>query len=181
MRLPSSVQGMIFAPVLVCLFFILKAFCPESAGDSCFADQFAVPIFLPLVAIYKIFGNSSVIGGQEFLLILAYWAFVGFLVGLLVELFFSHRKSQPAPQPIEQYAAPTVAPVIVPPKETVAPSSRPVIKIQTPVQAPIVPPPAARPVESIPVIKAPPAPPANLPGAQPVKPPINLLDRAEFK
>lgn len=97
MRIPSSVQGLLFAPTLVCLFFALKAFCPDSAGSSCFADQFAVPIFLPLVAIYKIFGNSSVIGGHEFLFILTYWAFIGFLVGLGVDLLFSHKKrSKPA-------------------------------------------------------------------------------------
>lgn len=87
MRIPSSIKGAIFAPVLICLFFVLKVFCPESAGNSCFADQFAVPIFLPLVAIYKIFGDSSIIHGQEFLVVMIYWAVIGFLVGLVVDLW----------------------------------------------------------------------------------------------
>src|SRR5688500_5801407 len=87
MRIPFSVRGLIFSPTLICLVFLLKAFCPDSAGSSCFADQFAVPIFLPLVAIYKIFGGSAVIGGQEFLLIMIYWAFIGFLIGLVFDLW----------------------------------------------------------------------------------------------
>ncbi len=96
MRIPSAIQGAVFAPVLVCLFFLLKAFCPESAGDSCFADQFAVPIFLPLVAVYKIFGDSSVVYGQEFLLIIVYWALIGALVGLILDLCI--RLSQYSPE-----------------------------------------------------------------------------------
>jgi hypothetical protein len=90
-RIPSSVQGLLFGPILISLFFVLKAFCPGSAGDACFADQFAVPIFLPLIAVYKIFGSSSVIGGQEFLFIMVYWAIVGFVVGLIIDLVVGHK------------------------------------------------------------------------------------------
>ena len=111
MRFASALKGLFFAPAIVCLFFVLKAFCPESAGDSCFADQFAVPIFLPLVAVYKIFGNSSIIGGQEFLFIMLYWAITGFLVGLILDL--CTRQSPYSP---EQH---------LPPSQTSVPESRP--------------------------------------------------------
>ena len=118
-RIPSSVQGLLFAPVVICLFFILKAFCPESAGDSCFADQFAVPIFLPLVAVYKIFGDTSPILGQEFLFIIIYWAFLGFLIGLIFDLL-EHKREVVEPIP--------EANIIAPPPITLPPQAPQVIK-----------------------------------------------------
>ncbi len=86
-RVPSSVQGMLFAPAAVTLFFLLKTFCPESAGNMCFSDQFSLPIFLPLAAIYRLFGGNGVIFGQDFLFVLLYWAAVGFLLGLIFDLW----------------------------------------------------------------------------------------------
>ena len=158
MRIPSSVQGLIFAPTLICLFFILKAFCPDSAGDSCFADQFAVPIFLPLVAIYKIFGDTSVVAGQEFLLIMVYWAFIGFLVGLILDLW-RHTGTQEIIMPDK--------PLPISPLPTA---------LSNPVQhAPSQNMQVVRPVIPQPIV----APPASLPLMK--KPPINLLDREEYK
>jgi len=143
MRFAAAIQGLLFAPVLVCLFFLLKAFCPESAGSSCFADQFAVPIFLPLVAVYKIFGDSSIIAGQELLLILIYWAIVGFLIGLVVDLLWGHKK-----QVLIASAQSYIKPIVLTP----IPNKIPIVPI---------------------IIKRPEPPKA--------KPPINLLDREEFK
>lgn len=92
MRIPYAVQGMIFAPALVAVILILKAFCPASAGDACFADFFATPVFLPLITIYKVFGNTPPFNGQEFLFIFLYWTLVGMLLGLLVDLFSKHDR-----------------------------------------------------------------------------------------
>ncbi len=99
MRLASATKGLLFAPALICLFFILKAFCPESAGDACFADQFAVPIFLPLIAVYRIFGGSGIIGGQEFLFVMLYWSFTGFLVGAILDLYTHQSQYSPEQHP----------------------------------------------------------------------------------
>lgn len=99
MRLSSATKGILFAPTLICLFFILKAFCPESAGDACFADQFAVPIFLPLIAVYRLFGSSDIILGQEFLFVLIYWSFVGFLVGFILDLYTHQSQYLPEQHP----------------------------------------------------------------------------------
>jgi hypothetical protein len=145
MRIPYSLQGMFFAPVLIVLIFTLKAFCPGSAGDACFVDWFATPVFLPLVAIYKIFGQIPVANGQEFLFILLYWTLVGLLVGLLIDLI----RHKPAP------VAPNVAPVAY----------------QTPV-ASVLPPPTLPSVTVLPIMKTP---------TLAKKPPMNLLDREEYK
>lgn len=188
MRLPSSVQGLFFAPVIVCLFFVLKAFCPGSAGESCFADQFAVPIFLPLVAVYKIFGDSSIIAGQEFLFVMVYWAFIGFLVGLVVDLLFGRLgragmaapalfPTPPAPKP---QPVPASTPTITAPVPALAPSITPPKPAPVPPAAPIPPAPVSAPplslkdlpASAIPIIKTP---------ALAKKPPINLLERPEFK
>lgn len=99
MKIPYSIQGMLFAPVLVTLLFILKAICPESAGNACFADWFATPIFLPLVAIYKIFGQIPLVSGQEVAFIFLYWALVGFVVGLILDLYKRPRPYSPAQRP----------------------------------------------------------------------------------
>lgn len=97
MRIPYSIQGMLFAPALVGLTFLLKAFCPASAGNDCFADVFATPVFLPLIAIYKIFGYMPASsGGQELLFILLYWALTGFVIGLIIDLF--SKRGQYTPQ-----------------------------------------------------------------------------------
>jgi hypothetical protein len=86
-NLPKAIKGFFFAPALILLFFLLKSFCPESAGNSCFSDQFSVPIFYPLIAIYRYFGSSEIIGGHDFLFILGYWAILGFLIGLILDLW----------------------------------------------------------------------------------------------
>jgi hypothetical protein len=95
-RFPSAVRGFLFAPALICLFFLIKGFCPTSAAGSCFTDQFAVPIFLPLIAIYKVFGTSGVIGGHDFLFTLIYWSLTGFFIGLILDLY--SRRSQYSPE-----------------------------------------------------------------------------------
>ncbi len=97
MRIPYALQGMVFAPVLIGLIFVLKAFCPDSAGEMCFADQFAVPIFLPLIALYKIFGSSLVIAGSEFLFILVYWSLVGALLGFILDRYKHPSPYSPEP------------------------------------------------------------------------------------
>ncbi len=96
-RYPSATRGFLFAPALICLFFLIKGFCPASAAGSCFTDQFAVPIFLPLIAIYKVFGTSGVIGGQDFLFTVFYWSLIGFGIGLILDLY--NRPSQYSPEP----------------------------------------------------------------------------------
>lgn len=97
MRIPYSIQGMLFAPALVGLIFLLKAFCPASAGNACFADVFATPVFLPLIAVYKIFGGiPAASGGQELIFILLYWALTGFVLGLILDLCI--RRSQYSPE-----------------------------------------------------------------------------------
>lgn len=100
MRLPYSIQGMMFAPALVGLVFILKAFCPASAGAACFADYFATPIFLPLVALYRIFGKVPDLNVQEVLFVFLYWAFIGFLVGLFIDLMKPKKEDASAPSPL---------------------------------------------------------------------------------
>jgi hypothetical protein len=117
MRLPYALQGAIFAPVLVGLIFALKASCPESAGDACFADYFATPIFMPLLVIYKIFGGTSAAIGQEILLIFLYWGVVGFLIGFLIDLAI--RRDQHTPQ------SPYSPGQHLPPSRTSAPGSPP--------------------------------------------------------
>lgn len=99
LRFPLAIKGLVFAPALICLFFLFKAFCPSEGGESCLADQFAVPIFLPLIAIHKIFGDSSVLLGQEFIFIMFYWALAGFLVGLFLDILGHKGGSSGTEQP----------------------------------------------------------------------------------
>jgi hypothetical protein len=95
--MPYSIQGMLFAPVLISLILLLKAFCPASAGNMCFADWFATPVFLPLIAIYKIFGGVPGQGNaQELLFIVLYWTLTGFVLGLILDL--CTRPSQYSPE-----------------------------------------------------------------------------------
>jgi hypothetical protein len=96
MKWPYAIQGLLFAPAFIGLVFLLKAFCPGSAGDSCFADFFAVPVFLPLITMYKIFGQVPGANGQEFLFLILYWSLVGFLVGFILDLYI--RRSQYSPE-----------------------------------------------------------------------------------
>lgn len=84
---------MLFAPALVGLMFLLKAFCSATAGSSCFADYFATPIFLPLVALYRAFGKVPALNAQEVLFIFLYWAFMGFLLGLVADLLKPKKES----------------------------------------------------------------------------------------
>ena len=85
MKIPYFIQGALFGPVLIGLALILKVLCPASAGSSCFADHLAVPIFLPLIFAYTNFGGNLIVI-HEFWFVIAYWAIVGFLIGLIFDL-----------------------------------------------------------------------------------------------
>ena len=85
MRVPYSIQGALFGPVLIGLSLVLKVACPAPAGAGCLTDHLAVPIFLPLILAYETFSpNMAVV--QELWFVLLYWSFVGFLVGLIFDL-----------------------------------------------------------------------------------------------
>jgi hypothetical protein len=99
MRLPYALQGIIFAPLFVGLIFVLKSFCPESAGEMCFADFFAVPLFLPLIAVYKVFGYIPGPNGQEVLFLILYWALVGFLIGFILDQYTRQFQYSPEQRP----------------------------------------------------------------------------------
>lgn len=86
MRIPYSIQGTLFGPTLIALALLLKLVCPAPTGTGCFADQLAVPIFLPLIFVYKIVGEGWVMY-HELWFVLLYWAFVGLLVGLIFDLW----------------------------------------------------------------------------------------------
>lgn len=96
MKWPYALQGFIFAPAFVGLIFLLKALCPQGTGDICFADHFAVPVFMPLIALYQLFGIESSPSSQEFIFVLMYWAVVGFLIGLLIDLL-TKKESKSSP------------------------------------------------------------------------------------
>lgn len=85
MRIPYFVQGALFGPALIGLSIILKVLCPTSADAGCFADSLAVPIFLPLIFIYKIVDDGLVMYHELWFVVL-YWSFVGLLVGLIFDL-----------------------------------------------------------------------------------------------
>lgn len=87
MRIPYSVKGALFAPALVALIFGLKIICPAPLGAGCFADHFVAPMFLPLVLIEKFFGPGSFILSYEMVIVLVYWALVGLLVGLCIDIY----------------------------------------------------------------------------------------------
>ena len=90
MKVPYAVQGFIFAPALISMIFILKVTCPAAAGQGCFADNFLEPVFMPLKFLYKVFQNhESVLALHEPLFIVGYWALVGLVAGLCVDLFRS--------------------------------------------------------------------------------------------
>ena len=85
-----SLQGLIMGPGIVALIVALKAFC--GTEGACFADRFAAPIFLPLTSLYKMSGGSPVIYEYDLLLTFGYWALLGFLLGLILDLYT--RQSQ---------------------------------------------------------------------------------------
>ncbi|MDP3763445.1 MAG: hypothetical protein Q8Q92_02185 [bacterium] len=85
MRIPYSVLGALFGPLFIGLSLVLKILCPASVDASCFADQLAIPIFLPLIFVYKTFGTGLIMT-HELWFVLLYWSFVGFLVGLISDL-----------------------------------------------------------------------------------------------
>jgi hypothetical protein len=87
MKTPYWYKGMVFAPVLIGLLFVLKITCPAPTGAGCFADSFLTPIFFPLPTIYKIFHNWSVLTMHEPATLLLYWAIVGGLVGLCIDVY----------------------------------------------------------------------------------------------
>ncbi|MFZ2048836.1 MAG: hypothetical protein WAV25_00855 [Minisyncoccia bacterium] len=88
MKVPYSIQGLIFAPVLIGLVFLLKITCPVGAGQGCFADNFLTPVFMPIKFFYRAFqGHESYLALHEPFFILGYWAIVGLVVGLCVDLF----------------------------------------------------------------------------------------------
>ena len=90
MKVPYAVQGMLFAPALIGLLFVLRITCP--ASDMCFSDHFAALIFMPVAFVYKVFGNNTYLTSHESLLILVYWALVGFLVGYIFDLLREERR-----------------------------------------------------------------------------------------
>ena len=85
MRIPYFVQGALFGPAFIGLSIVLKVLCPTSVGAGCFADSLAVPIFLPLIFIYKIVDDSLVMYHELWFVVL-YWSLVGLLVGLIFDL-----------------------------------------------------------------------------------------------
>ena len=85
MRTPYSIQGALFGPALIGLSIILKVLCPTSVGAGCFADSLSVPIFLPLIFVYKIVDDSLVMYHELWFVVL-YWSLVGLLVGLIFDL-----------------------------------------------------------------------------------------------
>ena len=93
MRIPYSIQGALFGPVLISLALILKLLCPVSTGSGCFADQLAVPIFLPLIFVYKIVGGDWIMY-HELWFVFIYWSFIGLLIGLIFDLRVSKNVTQ---------------------------------------------------------------------------------------
>ncbi|MBX4206499.1 hypothetical protein KW784_01810 [Candidatus Parcubacteria bacterium] len=87
MRFPYSLSGMILFPALVGVVFLFQI------------KFLATPVFLPLIAVYKIFGSVPEASGKEFAFILLYWSFTGFLVGLILDLCTRPSPYSPAPRP----------------------------------------------------------------------------------
>src|SRR3989338_5616349 len=85
MRIPYSIQGALFGPVLIGLSLILKLLCPAPVGAGCLTDYLAVPIFLPLIFVYKIVGGHLIMYHELWFVIL-YWSLVGLLIGLIFDL-----------------------------------------------------------------------------------------------
>ncbi len=94
MKIPYAIQGAFFAPALVGVLFILKITCPASAGQGCFADPFLTPVFMPLMVIYKVFGDVSFVIAHEPIFILFYWIIVGIFVGLLFDILEDNQENK---------------------------------------------------------------------------------------
>ena len=77
---------MFFAPALIGLMFLLKATCPAPTGAGCFADPFLQPVFLPVIFLYKLYGQTAYIIAHEALLILLYWGVIGLLIGAIFDI-----------------------------------------------------------------------------------------------
>mgnify|MGYP001613034983 CR=1 FL=1 len=97
MRIPYSLQGAVFGPVFILIVAVLKMLCPTSVGAECFADHLAAPIFLPLIFVYKIVGSGWVMI-HELWFIVIYWSLVGFLIGLIFDLYTRRSQYSPAPR-----------------------------------------------------------------------------------
>lgn len=85
MRIPYSIRGALFGPAVIGLSLLLKMVCPGTAGEGCFADFLAVPIFLPLIFVYKVVEDGWIMY-HELWFVFLYWVVVGFLVGLIFDL-----------------------------------------------------------------------------------------------
>jgi hypothetical protein len=85
MRVPYAIQGALFGPILIGLSLVLKLVCPVAVGGGCLTDHLAVPIFLPLIFVYRTFGEGLVMA-HELWFVLIYWSLVGLLVGLIFDL-----------------------------------------------------------------------------------------------
>jgi hypothetical protein len=91
MKRYHSIEGLILAPVFAATVFFLKLSCPVKTGEGCFADIFFKIVFLPLPFLYKIFADNPVwIARHEALVLLIYWAIVGFFIGLAADIH--HKK-----------------------------------------------------------------------------------------
>lgn len=204
MKFKYAFGGLVLFPLLIGLVFVSKAMCSAGVGGGCFADYFAVPIFLPLLGVYKLFGSNAFAVGQEFLLIFLVWGVIGFILGLIKDVWMPAKvklkieKITPAPEfvipSIPKFTPPPVVapkpiPAFIPtPTPSPAPTPIPIITSMpkpipaspTPISTPtpsFAPTPAQAPVVSL----YPPSPqkiyyPTNPgPSVQP-KPPINRLD-----
>ncbi len=87
MRLPYALKGMLFAPILVALSFFIKVICPASPGSGCLSDYFATPVFLPAIFVESVVGKGIGSYALEMVVVLLYWALVGLLVGLILDLY----------------------------------------------------------------------------------------------
>lgn len=85
MRMPYFIQGALFGPTFIGLTFILKVACPTAVSAGCFADSLAVPIFLPLIFVYKMI-DGGLIMHYELWFVILYWSLVGLLVGFIFDL-----------------------------------------------------------------------------------------------
>lgn len=86
MRVPYAIQGMLFAPALVALAFGLKVICPVSPGSGCLSDYLSTPIFMPALFVENLVGEGIGSYVLEMIVVLLYWALVGFLIGLILDL-----------------------------------------------------------------------------------------------
>lgn len=96
MRIPHFIKGALFGPAIVALTLVLKVICPAPTGAGCFADHLAVPIFFPLVFVYRVLGLDLVMYHELWFLAL-YWSLVGLFVGLIFDL--RSRPSLYSPEP----------------------------------------------------------------------------------